>query len=139
MHIRKRFVDRFKKGCHSREGGNPGSSFRDTFIEIHPRRVVPLYQFQRPCPFPFLYLFFPLERRLPRFMDFIPNQTVNIIFLGKTLHQIVLMLAYTFNKVGGYACIQRTILLAAKDIDVKLFQGLFLDSRLRGNDLITSL
>jgi len=37
-------------------------------------------------------LFFPLEGRFPRFMDFIPNQAVNIVFPGKTVHQIVFML-----------------------------------------------
>ena len=38
-------------------------------------------------------------------MDLIPNQAVNIVFPGKTLHQVVFMLVYTLNKVGGHACI----------------------------------
>jgi hypothetical protein len=36
-------------------------------------------------------------------MDFIPNEAMNIVFPGKTIHQIVLMLVYTLNKVGGHA------------------------------------
>ena len=72
-------------------------------------------------------------------MDFIPNQTVNIVFLGETVHQIVSMLVYTLNKIRGHSCIQGAIPFAAKNVNVKLFQGLSLDSRLRGNDIITSL
>ena len=38
-------------------------------------------------------------------MGFIPNQAVNIVFLGKTFHQIVFMVVHTLNKLGGHACI----------------------------------
>jgi len=114
-------------------------SFTDVFIQIIPIGVTLLNHFQLPCPFPFLYLFFSLDRRFPRFMDFIPNQTVNIVFLGETVHQIVSMLVYTLNKIRGHSCIQGAIPFAAKNVNVKLFQGLSLDSRLRGNDIITSL
>jgi len=84
-------------------------------------------------------LFFSLDRRFPGFMDFIPNQMVNIVFLGETVHQIVSMLVYTLNKIRGHSCIQGAIPFAAKKVNVKLFQGLSLDSRLRGNDLIAIL
>ena len=94
-----------KKGCHSCESRNLESSLTDPFVEIIPGRVIPLYQFQLPCSFPFFYLFLPLERRFPGFVDFIPNQAVDIIFPGKTVHQIISMLVYSLNEVGGYACI----------------------------------
>ena len=32
-------------------------------------------------------------------MDFIPNEAVNAVFLGKTIHQIVFMLISTLGKV----------------------------------------
>jgi hypothetical protein len=72
-------------------------------------------------------------------MDFIPNQTVNFIFPSETAHQIVLMLVYTLHKVRGDASIQGAIPFAAKNVNEELLQKLSLDSRLRGNDMITSL
>jgi hypothetical protein len=91
------FLPRIKYGINSSR--NPEFSCTDTFIQIVPTRVISLYQFQLPCPFLFLYLFFPLESRFPRFMDFIPNEAVNAVFLGKTIHQIVFMLISTLGKV----------------------------------------
>ena len=130
------FLPRNKYGVNSSR--NPDYSFTDPFIEILPGWVIPLYQFQLPCSFPFLYLFFPLERRLPRFVGFIPNQTVNIVFTRKAIHQIVFVLVYPFNKVGRHACIYGAVAFATfatKDVNVKILQELiFLDSRLRGND-----
>jgi hypothetical protein len=38
-------------------------------------------------------------------MDFIPNQTVDIVFLSKTIYEIVFMLIHTLGKVRGHACI----------------------------------
>ena len=46
------------------------------------------------------------------------------------------MLIYALGKVGGHACVQGAITLAAKDVDVRLLQRLFLDSGLRGDDTI---
>jgi hypothetical protein len=41
------------------------------------------------------------------------------------------MLVYTLNKIRGHSCIQGAIPSAAKKVNVELFQGLSLDSRLR--------
>jgi len=57
----------------------------------------------------------------------------------ETVHQIVSMLVYTLNKIRGHSCIQGAIPFAAKKVNIKLFQGLSLDSRLPGNDLIAIL
>ena len=57
-------------------------------------------------------------------MHFIPNQAVNTIFLGKTLHQIVLVLLHPLNKVGSHACIEGAIASATKYLNIKLLQRL---------------
>jgi hypothetical protein len=72
-------------------------------------------------------------------MNFIPNQTMNIIFARETLNQVVFVFVNTLNKVGCHACIQSAIPLAAKNVNVKVLQMLPLDSRLRGNDEIIKL
>ena len=72
-------------------------------------------------------------------MDFIPNQVMDSVFPSKTFHQIILMFMNTLNKVGGDACIKGSIRFAAKNVNKKMLQGFPLDSRLRGNDMITSL
>ncbi len=111
----------------------------NTFIQVIPGWVILFYQFQFPCSFPFLYLFFSFERRFPRFMDFVSNQAMNMIFMSETLNQFVFVFINTLNKVGCHACIQSTIPLAAKNVNVKVLQMLSLDSRLRGNDEIIKL
>ncbi len=58
-------------------------------------------------------------------MHFIPNQTVNAVFLSKTLNQILSVLVDTLNKVGGHACIKGAIAPATKHVNVKLRQRLF--------------
>ena len=49
------------------------------------------------------------------------------------------MLVYTLHKVRGDACIQGAIPFAAKNVNEELLQKLSLDSRLHGNDMMTSL
>ncbi len=55
-------------------------------------------------------------------MHFIPNQTVNAVFLSKPLHPIVSVLVDTLNKVGGHACIKGAIAPATKHVNVKRLQ-----------------
>jgi len=38
-------------------------------------------------------------------MDLIPNEVMDIVFLGKTIHQIVFMLVHALGKIGGHACV----------------------------------
>jgi hypothetical protein len=109
-------------------------SLADTFIQIIPGWVIFFNQFQFPDPFPSLYLFFSLESRFPRFMNFIPNQTMNAVFPGETINQIIFMFVYTLNKVRRHPCIQSAISFAAKNVNVKYFQIIPLDSRFCGND-----
>ena len=64
-----------------------------------------------------------------------PDQTVNPIFTGETVGQIVFMFIYTLNKIRRHTCIQGAIPLATKNVNIESVQLLSLDSRLRGNDI----
>jgi hypothetical protein len=62
------------------------------FVQILPKRVIVINQFQLPFAIPFLYLLFPADGRLRGFMHLIPNQTVSPVFLAETFNKIILVL-----------------------------------------------
>jgi len=108
-------------------------------IQVPPLRVLLFYQFQFPCPSPFLELLFPCDSIFSSFMDFVINWLLNPIFLCKTLDPTVLVLPYSFNKIRSNSQIKRSISLICQYIYIKLFfhrhsKLSILDSRFRGND-----
>jgi hypothetical protein len=157
--MRETICGHSRRGCHSCGSRNPVLIHRP--FRINPPRTgcsalststSMAFSISLSLPSQGQVLFFSLKCRFPRFMDFIPNQTVNFIFPSETVHQIVLMLVYTLHKVRGDACIQGAIPFAAKNVNEELLQKLSLDSRSPpsrgracpcesrgGNDMITSL
>ena len=75
------------------------SLITNRFIKIFPFWIVLLDHFNFPRSFPFFDLFLSGNSTLCRFVDFIPNEIVDIIFLGKTINKIIFMFINSFNKI----------------------------------------
>ncbi len=138
---------------HSRESGNPVLHYQ-FIVQIFPIWIAFLNQVQFPLPVPFFYLFLSGNCCFCRSMHLIPNQTMNSIFLRKTVSKIVSVFVNTLNQVRRDPRIKRTISFTAQHINNKLFHyfsavypSLFhqserrkvkrLDSRFRGNDVLS--
>lgn len=76
-----------------REDGNDALLFLlvpgDVFPQVAPARIGFLDQLDFPCPVPFLQLFFPRDRRVHIPVHLEVDQLMDLIFLGKSLDQIV--------------------------------------------------
>jgi len=69
-------------------------------------------------------------------MNLVPNQLMNSVSFCKSLHQMILMLPHTFQKIRSYSYIKSSITAAGKYVNAGYLQHvkIALDSRLRGND-----
>ena len=95
---------------------------KKVLIQILPVRVHTLYQLQFPCALPFLDCLFPRNGRHHALMRLIPNQCMNSIFFGKTVHLIVFMFPYPFYEIRSYPCIKSPVPLTCKNINARLFR-----------------
>jgi hypothetical protein len=53
-------------------------------------------------------------------MDFVPNQVVHAVALGKTFHKAFAVLVYALDEVGRYANIKRALVTAGQEVDTGL-------------------
>ena len=69
-------------------------------------------------------------------MLFVINKIVNVIFLSEPWRLIVFMLPNALNEIASDTDVERTVFLAGKHINARLFAHKLtcMDSRLRGND-----
>jgi hypothetical protein len=85
-------------------GGNPELShvdFRDNIIvEIAPVRIILLDKLYLPFAIPLLQLLLAQDCRAHGFMQLEIHQYMNLVFLGKSLRHIGLMLADAFNNIA---------------------------------------
>ena len=104
--------------------------------QILPFRIRLLNQSQFPLSIPLLNSFLPLNGTFHCFMNLEPNQPMNCVSFCKSLHQIILMLPYTFQKIRGYSYRKNSITIAGKYVYARYLQHtkVALDSRFRGND-----
>ena len=83
------------------ENGNLDSA--DLVIQICPRGISPLNQFNLPWPIPFLERLLPTDGAFHGSMDFVPDQPVYSISLRKSFHEIISVAPYTLHKIGCHS------------------------------------
>ena len=107
----------------------------DLAVQIPPSRVGRLDQVQLPCTAPTLERFLTRNGRSHRLVRLVPDQRMNPIFLGESVHKIVLVLSDALHKIRRHADVERAVSLAGEDIDAGLLHGpSVLDSGVRRND-----
>jgi hypothetical protein len=77
------------------------SSYR--IEQIVPVRIVSFNQFLFPLPVPFLDLLFARNGGGHVIKDLVVHQTMHLVFLGKTVNDVVPVLEDALDKVAGYA------------------------------------
>lgn len=95
----------------------------ERFIEIVPLRIARLNQLKFPRAAPFLDLPLARERRVPRVMRFIPDETVNAVVGCKSLDDLFFVLPHAFAKIIRRAGVERAVPLARKNVDVEGLHG----------------
>ena len=118
---------------HSRENGNLGSA--DLVIQICPRGISPLNQFNLPWPIPFLERLLTTDGAFHGSMDFIPDQPVYSISLRKPFDEVISMEPYTLHKIGCHSDVNErhsACLQGCKRRGSSCITGV--DSRFHGND-----
>ena len=58
-------------------------------------------------------------------MQFVIDQYVYTVLLGKSINRIVLVLPYTPHQIAGYSDIKRTVTLAGKNVNTRLLWHIY--------------
>jgi hypothetical protein len=82
---------------------------KEARVQILPLRVVFFDEIDLPLTRPMLHRFLALNGKMDIAEAFVPNQTVNAIFLGKAFAHTFLMLPRSADNVGGDADIECAI------------------------------
>src|SRR6185437_1011210 len=110
--------------CHSGAGRNRTSLLnppsQNSWIQIAPSGILAFDQSYLPGTLPALERLFTQDRRFHRRMKFVPNQRVDAIAMGITLHHIVLVLPAALDQIAGDADIENAVLLARQHVDAGL-------------------
>jgi|GEM_PF-1812744 len=134
------FYPSFRRKNVTPECLNPGTesskgASNNVVVQIAPLRIHGFDERKFPGAAPFLDCFLASNGRRHRLVWFEPDQGMNTVFLGKTFHEVVLVLPNALNKVGSYARVERAVSATGKDIDAWLLHRIsLLDSGLRRND-----
>jgi hypothetical protein len=124
------FDDRLDSGFRRNDG-----SSNDVSVQIAPSRVCRFNQVKLPFAMPALDRLLARDGRFHRFVNLVPGQHMNPIFLGESFDKIAPVLPDALYKIRCHADIQRAVSLAGEDIDAGLLHQLsVLDSGIRRND-----
>lgn len=104
-------------------------------VEVSPRWVVGLDQIELPRSRPFLDGFFTGDGGFHGFVQLVPDEQMDTVFLGEAIDLVGPVLPDSLNKVGCNASVERAVSFAGEKIHARLFhQHSLLDSGFRRND-----
>ncbi len=82
----------------------PGIQSCDNFFpQVTPIRILLFNQLKLPCAIPSLELFFPGNRQHHVQVEFIIHQSMDIVGIGKSFHESVLMLPASLDEMTGHS------------------------------------
>ena len=107
----------------------------DFFVQVAPSGVGVLYQSKLPSAMPPLDGFLTPDGGFHCFVRFVPDQSVDAIFLGEAFHKVVLVLPNALNNIRSHADIEGAVSATRQDINAWLLHiRSVLDSGVRRND-----
>ena len=125
----------------ARESGWRESTSINLIIQVSPRRITPLNQFDLPCSIPFLDRPFSLDGTFHGFMNLVPNQPMNTVTFRESFHQVILVLPNPLGEIRSDTDIQSATGFARKNVNAWNFHRnlwtsatRFRGYKLRGND-----
>ena len=112
------------EGGRERVGsGGRGAGSYQLVVEVQPRVVGLLYQFELPASAPFFERLFPADCAVHAVMGFVPNELIDTVLAGESPKLTGLVLPYPLDEVGGHAGVQGPVPLAGDYVDARLFHG----------------